>query len=85
MKSVGEVMAIGRTFCESVQKAARSLENGYYGIESLYGFDLSYGAAENKQDFEVIKEEVKSLIKNNDFKRLFLITDALRLNFTVEE
>jgi carbamoyl-phosphate synthase large subunit len=85
MKSVGEVMAIGRTFCESLQKAARSLENGYYGIESLYGLDLSYNSTEKKQDIEIIKEEIKSLIKNNDYRRLFLITDALRANFTVEE
>jgi carbamoyl-phosphate synthase large subunit len=85
MKSVGEVMSIGRTFCESLQKAARSLENGYYGIESLYGLDLSYDEEEKKQNGGVIGEEIKSLIKNNDFRRLFLVTDALRAGFTVEE
>jgi carbamoyl-phosphate synthase large subunit len=37
MKSVGEVMSIGRTFCESLQKAARSLETGKDGLESLVG------------------------------------------------
>ena len=37
MKSVGEVMSIGRTFCESLQKAARSLETGKDGLESLLG------------------------------------------------
>ncbi len=35
MKSVGEVMSIGRTFCESIQKAARSLETGKDGLVSL--------------------------------------------------
>ncbi len=35
MKSVGEVMSIGRTFCESFQKAARSLETGKTGLTSL--------------------------------------------------
>ncbi len=35
MKSVGEVMSIGRTFCEALQKAARSLETGKNGLESL--------------------------------------------------
>jgi carbamoyl-phosphate synthase large subunit len=35
MKSVGEVMSIGRTFCESIQKAARSLETGRDGLVSL--------------------------------------------------
>src|SRR5580658_2156168 len=37
MKSVGEVMSIGRTFCEALQKAARSLETGKDGLESLVG------------------------------------------------
>ncbi len=37
MKSVGEVMSIGRTFCEALQKAARSLETGKDGLESLIG------------------------------------------------
>jgi hypothetical protein len=32
MKSVGEAMAIGRTFCEALQKAARSLETGRDGL-----------------------------------------------------
>ncbi len=85
MKSVGEVMAIGRTFAGSIQKAARSLENGNYGIESLYGLDLSYEGAYNKQDALMIKEEIRSLIKNNDYRRLFLIADALRINLTVDE
>ncbi len=35
MKSVGEVMSIGRTFCESIQKAARSLETGRDGLGTL--------------------------------------------------
>src|SRR5450756_1994869 len=35
MKSVGEVMAIGRTFKESLQKAIRSLENSVYGFEEM--------------------------------------------------
>ncbi len=37
MKSVGEAMAIGRTFCEAIEKAARSLENGRDGLTSLLG------------------------------------------------
>jgi carbamoyl-phosphate synthase large subunit len=35
MKSVGEVMSIGRTFCESLEKAARSLETGHSGLATL--------------------------------------------------
>jgi carbamoyl-phosphate synthase large subunit len=37
MKSVGEVMSIGRTFCQALQKAARSLETGKDGLASLLG------------------------------------------------
>ncbi len=37
MKSVGEAMAIGKTFCEALQKAARSLETGRDGLDSLLG------------------------------------------------
>jgi carbamoyl-phosphate synthase large subunit len=37
MKSVGEAMSIGRTFCEALQKAARSLETGKAGLTSLVG------------------------------------------------
>ncbi|MBK7155566.1 MAG: carbamoyl-phosphate synthase large subunit [Sandaracinaceae bacterium] len=37
MKSVGEAMAIGKTFKESIQKAARSLETGHDGLDSLIG------------------------------------------------
>jgi carbamoyl-phosphate synthase large subunit len=35
MKSVGEVMAIGRTFQESMQKALRGLESGVYGFDEI--------------------------------------------------
>jgi len=86
MKSVGEVMAIGGTFISSLQKASRSLENGNYGIESLYGLDLlSCSDVAKKQDVDVIKEEIKHLIKNSDYKRLFLIADAIRINLTINE
>ncbi len=37
MKSVGEVMSIGRTFCEALEKAARSLETGHTGMATLRG------------------------------------------------
>ena len=46
MKSVGEAMSIGRTFCEALQKAARSLETGKDGFVSLFG----------KVDYRVLAE-----------------------------
>jgi len=39
MRSVGEVMAIGRTFKESLQKALRSLERGLHGLEPVFKFE----------------------------------------------
>jgi len=52
MKSVGEAMAIGRTFQESLQKALRSLETGLTGLDemTIEGFDSSKGVddADNK-------------------------------------
>ncbi|MBL8613962.1 MAG: carbamoyl-phosphate synthase large subunit [Myxococcales bacterium] len=50
MKSVGEVMSIGRTFCEALQKAARSLETGKDGLSSLLG----------KVDYRLLAEPKKA-------------------------
>src|SRR6187401_422989 len=49
MKSVGEAMAIGRTFQESLQKALRSLETGLTGLDELAidGFDAAKGIDDN--------------------------------------
>lgn len=71
MKSVGEVMAIGRTFKESLQKALRSLELGRYGF---------YMGLE-KVDENTLKEKI---IKPNP-DRLWYIAEAFRRGFTVEE
>jgi carbamoyl-phosphate synthase large subunit len=50
MKSVGEVMSIGRTFCEALQKAARSLETGKDGLTSLM----------DRVDYRVLAQPKKS-------------------------
>jgi carbamoyl-phosphate synthase large subunit len=71
MKSVGEVMAIGRTFKESLQKALRSLELGRYGF---------YMGLENI-DENTLKENI---IKPNP-DRLWYIAEAFRRGYTVEE
>jgi carbamoyl-phosphate synthase large subunit len=66
MKSVGEVMAIGRTFLEALQKACQSLENGRKGL----GGDIK----------EWIKvEDVLSRLEHASGDRLFRLKDALRL------
>ena len=71
MKSVGEVMAIGRTFKESLQKALRSLELGRYGF---------YMGLENK-DEQTLKEKI---IKPNP-DRLWYIAEGFRRGYSIDE
>ncbi|MEQ8537108.1 MAG: carbamoyl-phosphate synthase large subunit [Coleofasciculus sp. D1-CHI-01] len=73
MKSVGEAMAIGRTFQESCQKALRSLEIGRYG----WGCDR----AEKLPSLE----QVRSGLRTPNPDRIFTIRHALQLGMTVEE
>ena len=77
MKSVGEAMAIGRTFSESLQKAMRSLETGSFGFEPKV--DLS---PENLQASLAI---VRGKIMQPNAQRLWYIGDAFRLGLSVEE
>jgi carbamoyl-phosphate synthase large subunit len=74
MKSVGEVMAIGRTFQESLQKALRGLETGVDGLDEI--FDLS---VEETRD-ELIKE---LRIARPD--RLWHVADGFRAGLTLED
>jgi len=78
MKSVGEVMAIGRTFKESLQKAIRSLEIGSYGFEEQV--ELNGGAP----SAETIAEIKKHLSSPNS-KRLYYIADAYRAGLDTKE
>jgi carbamoyl-phosphate synthase large subunit len=84
MKSVGEAMAIGRTFKESLQKALRSLEIGRHGL----GGDGSPWRVGNEvyQDRDILPREVisqKLTVPNAD--RIFFIGHALRAGFSTEE
>jgi carbamoyl-phosphate synthase large subunit len=56
MKSVGEAMSIGRTFCEALQKAARSLETGRDGVVSLLGTVDYLALAEPKRHRDLSME-----------------------------
>jgi carbamoyl-phosphate synthase large subunit len=69
MKSVGEVMAIGRTFKESLQKALCSMETGLCGLEPIDGDD------------EFIKHEIRR--PNAD--RLLYVAEGFRRGMSVEE
>ncbi len=69
MKSVGEAMAIGRTFKESLQKSLRSLEISSYGFEPRT---------------ETL-DEIKNLIKTPSAERLWLLAEGFRKGITIAE
>ncbi len=72
MKSVGEAMAIGRTFKESVQKAIRSMEIDIYGFEPILKERVSK---------EALLEEVAKPTPD----RLYYLADAMRNGLSVQE
>jgi carbamoyl-phosphate synthase large subunit len=72
MKSVGEAMAIGRTFKESLQKAIRSLEIDSYGLEPRMKPGLS-------------REEILAHLTRPTPDRLWYLADALRAGVSVED
>lgn len=74
MKSVGEVMAIGRSQQESLQKAIRSLEIGVSGFDSKVNLD-------NPELLKVIVDE----LKNASDKRLWYIGDAFRYGMSLDQ
>jgi carbamoyl-phosphate synthase large subunit len=73
MKSVGEVMAIGRNFHESLQKALRGLETGLIGLD---GVKELYGAP---------RAEIEAALARPTPDRLLVAAQALREGFTVTE
>jgi len=75
MKSVGEVMAMGRTFRESVQKALRGLETGKVGFDPT-GLDLA-----DEDDLATLRRELKA----PGPERLFYVADAFRAGMSVED
>ena len=70
MKSVGEVMAIGRSFTEAIQKACQSLENNAVGL-GYYGKSLMHA------------EEILEYLKVPKWDRIFRIKDALMAGISV--
>ncbi len=75
MKSVGEVMAMGRTFQESLQKALRSLETGLDGLDPILDLPL----AEDEE--HRMREELRMPGPN----RLRYVADAFRAGFSFDE
>lgn len=74
MKSVGEVMAIGRTFQESMQKALRGLEIGISGFDPIHDFEAS-----NAQE-KLLRE-----LKDPGCDRIRYLADGFRSGMSVEE
>jgi len=73
MKSVGEVMAMGRTFQESFQKALRGLETGIDGL------------TERTQCRESDREEILEQITNAGPERILFVGDAFRIGMSLDE
>ena len=72
MKSVGEVMAIGRTFQESLQKAIRGLETGRDGLNEIFNY---------KDEVEILNQKISTPSPD----RLWYVGDAFRAGLSVEE
>ena len=70
MKSVGEVMAIGRTFEEAIQKGLRMIGQGMHGF------------VENK---ELVISDVDKALREPTDKRIFIISKAMRAGYTVDQ
>jgi carbamoyl-phosphate synthase large subunit len=75
MKSVGEVMAIGRTFKESLQKALRSLEIGSYGLESRV----------KELPRETALAAIRERLAQPNSARIYYLADAIRVGMPASE
>jgi carbamoyl-phosphate synthase large subunit len=71
MKSVGEAMAIGRTFAESLQKALRSMETGLTGLDEI--------------DLPNDEDKIRAALGRATPDRLRLVAQAIRLGFPLAE
>ncbi len=76
MKSVGEAMAIGRTFEESLQKALRSLETGLTGLNEIEIAEAAGGAN---------KDAIRAALARPTPDRILIIAQALRFGLSVAE
>jgi len=82
MKSVGEVMSIGRTFKESLQKALRSLEIDSYGFESrIYEEPGDYRRSLSNDELT----HLHSMLRTPNSDRMWYLGDAFRSGMTIEQ
>ena len=80
MKSVGEVMAMGRTFQESLQKALRGMETGVSGLDPRLFIDGKAHQTLSEED----SFELKRQLREPKPDRIFYVADALRAGWTAE-
>jgi len=80
MKSVGEVMAIGRTFKEALQKGLRSLEINKFGLESILFKDLNAVRRDNG-----LAVKIDEMLRTPNAERIFYIGDALRAGIAIDK
>ncbi|HBR20237.1 MAG TPA: carbamoyl phosphate synthase large subunit [Phycisphaerales bacterium] len=73
MKSVGEAMAIGRTFKEAFQKAIRSLEIDRHSLDSKH------------INASISNDELKQILRKTRWDRLWYIAEAMRRKFSIKE
>src|SRR6478736_3350157 len=82
MKSVGEVMAIGRTFKESLQKAIRSMELNMNGLSSREGLDRGIPDGIDRQH---AIERVRHHLRTPIAERVWHVADAIRLGLSNDD
>ncbi len=84
MKSVGEVMAIGRTFAESFQKALRGLETGLSGLDEIWidGFDKK---ADSEEGLKENRNAIRAALGTPKPDRLLKVAQAMRVGTSLEE
>ena len=83
MKSVGEVMSIGRTFKEALQKAIRSLEQDRYGLGADGKEEITPPVSAKERNG--LLEEVRARLVTPGPERIFYLRHALRLGMSIDE
>ena len=78
MKSVGEVMAIGRTFQESLQKALRGLETGLTGLDEIEIPGLGHGGVDDRN-------AIRAALGTPTPDRLRMVAQAIRMGTSLED
>jgi len=85
MKSVGEAMAIGRTFQESLQKALRSLEVGVDGFDSFIDTTLIENENSPATSKSLIKDKLRYELTKPCAERIWHVADAFRYGFKLDQ